>query len=163
LRKIRDHNSGIRSKLYLNFRPKLACFSAIAGYGEPIVVSRAGKFLVIVTLVLTTGLHWAALQTVAWTMMLADHMRTESVVAAMTHTFDGQHPCCLCKAIARAKKAEQEKQVAVQALRLEFVPFVENIFIPPTARHPFAHPINTYFPAANHPPLVPPPRRLAVS
>lgn len=112
----------------------------------------------IVTLVLTTGLHWAALQTVAWTVMLADHMRTESMMAAMTHTFDGQHPCCLCKAIARAKKAEQKNTMALSLVRLEFVPFAGNIQIPPPSRAEFAHPMDVYFPTVMHRPLVPPPR-----
>jgi hypothetical protein len=44
----------------------------------------------------------------------------------MTKTFDGQHPCCLCKAIANAKKSEQKNQVASQDLKLDFLPVHES-------------------------------------
>ena len=74
------------------------------------MLARFGKFIVVVALVTTTGLHWAMLQSVAWTTMLADNLRTQSLTEAVTHTFDGKHPCCLCKAIAAGKKSEQKKE-----------------------------------------------------
>jgi hypothetical protein len=37
------------------------------------VLARFSKFLVVVALVTTTGLHWAVLQSVAWTTMLASN------------------------------------------------------------------------------------------
>jgi hypothetical protein len=67
------------------------------------VLARFSKFLVVVALVATTGLHWAVLQSVAWTTMLASNLRTQSLAEAVTHTFDGRHPCCLCKTIAATK------------------------------------------------------------
>ena len=54
----------------------------------------------VAALVLTTGAHWAALQTVAWTTMLANNLCTQSVSEAVSHTFDGEHLCPLCRAIA---------------------------------------------------------------
>ena len=84
--------------------------------------ARCGKFLVIVALVLTTGLHWAALQTVAWTTMLADNLRTQSVSEAVSNTFDGEHPCPLCKAIAAAKKSEKKSEAVTPTLKMEFPP-----------------------------------------
>ena len=124
--------------------------------------ARAGKFLVIVTLVLTTGLHWAALQTVAWSFMLVDHVRTESVSLAVAHTFDGLHPCCLCKAIAKAKKSEQKTESAVALVRLEFVPFAGKIYLPSPAREAISTLLNTFFADRNLPPPLPPPRVLQV-
>jgi len=70
---------------------------------------------VVAALVLITGAHWAALQTVAWTTMLANNLRTQSVSEAVSHTFDGEHPCPLCRAIAAAKKSEK-KSAAVSPL-----------------------------------------------
>ena len=40
--------------------------------------SALGKFFVVVALVSTLGAHWALLQTVAWTTMLANNLRTQS-------------------------------------------------------------------------------------
>ena len=51
---------------------------------------RFGKILVIAALVLMTGAHWAALQTVAWTTMLANNLRTQSLTQAVSDTFDGE-------------------------------------------------------------------------
>ena len=84
------------------------------------MLARFGKFLVVVALVTTTGLHWAVLQSVAWTTMLADNLRTQSLTEAVTHTFDGNHPCCLCKAIAAGRKSEQKKEFTAPLQKLEF-------------------------------------------
>jgi hypothetical protein len=43
------------------------------------VFVRLGKFLVVISLAATLGAHWALLQTVAWTTMLADNLRTHSL------------------------------------------------------------------------------------
>jgi hypothetical protein len=93
------------------------------------VLARFGKFIVVVALVTTTGLHWAVLQSVAWTTMLADNLRTQSLTEAVTHTFDGEHPCCLCKAIAAGRKSEQKKEFTAPLQKLEFPPVKENFVL----------------------------------
>ena len=91
--------------------------------------ARGRKILVVAALVLTTGAHWAALQTVAWTTMLAGNLRTQSVSEAVSKTFDGKHPCCLCKAIAAAKKSEKKSEVVSPELKMEFPPAPENFLL----------------------------------
>ena len=82
------------------------------------------------------GAHWALLQTVAWTTMLADNLCTHSVTEAMAETFDGQHPCCLCKAIAAGKKSEKKAEFNLQTQKLEFPPAVQNfVLIAPSQFH----------------------------
>lgn len=90
---------------------------------------RCGKLLVIIALVFSTGLHWAALQTVAWTTMLANNLCTKSVSEAVANTFDGEHPCPLCKAITAGKKSENKSETTVLKSKLEFPPVVENIIL----------------------------------
>jgi hypothetical protein len=90
---------------------------------------RFGKFCVIVALIATTGLHWIGLQTVAWTTMLADNLCAHSVKEAVTKTFDGQHPCCLCKAIADGKKSEKKSEFSFHSQKLEFPPVKENFVL----------------------------------
>jgi hypothetical protein len=85
--------------------------------------------MVIVALVATTGLHWAALQSVAWTAMLADNLHAGSFCDAVTKTFDGQHPCCLCKAIAAGKQSEKKNEFSFQSQKLEFPPLAEKIIL----------------------------------
>ena len=60
-------------------------------------------------LVLTLGLHWAVLQSVAWAAMIVDYSRDGTFTEAVAMTFDGKHPCCLCKAIKKARAGEKQQ------------------------------------------------------
>ena len=55
------------------------------------------------------GLHWGILQTVAWTGMLIHYCQSGSVSGAVEKTFDGQHPCPLCNAIAKGQQNSSKK------------------------------------------------------
>jgi len=90
------------------------------------VLVRFGKILLLIALAATLGAHWALLQTVAWTTMLADNLQTNSFHDAAEKTFDGKHPCCLCKAIAAAKQSEKKTEFSLQSQKLEFPPVDEN-------------------------------------
>jgi len=81
------------------------------------VFIRIGKIFLVLALVAMLGAHWALLQTVAWTTMLADNLRSGSLHDAVTRTFDGQHPCCLCKAIAAGKQSEKKAEFSFQFFR----------------------------------------------
>jgi hypothetical protein len=112
---------------------------------------------VVVALVLTTGLHWAALQTVAWTAMLANNLCSQSVSEAVSQTFDGEHPCPLCKAIAAAKKSQQKTEAVTPVLKMEFPPAPENfVLISPAPISAFS--LATLFADSSFqkPPLPPP-------
>nr|MCH1922634.1 hypothetical protein [Shewanella ferrihydritica] len=52
------------------------------------------------------GGHWGVMQAVAWTSMLADYSAQDGFVVGAKKTFDGEHPCCMCKAIQEGKKKE---------------------------------------------------------
>jgi hypothetical protein len=55
------------------------------------------------------GGHWAVAQTVAWGQMLRDYtQRNGSFTVAVEQTFDGQHPCELCREIDAAKAQENQ-------------------------------------------------------
>jgi hypothetical protein len=86
------------------------------------MLRRIAKAAMIAALVVTIGAHWALLQTVAWTAMLADNLRQGSVCHALARTFDGNHPCCLCKAIAAGKKSDKKKDPRLQFKKLECPP-----------------------------------------
>jgi hypothetical protein len=84
------------------------------------VFARCGKWLVVLALVLSTGLHWAALQTVAWTTMIAANLGTESFSKAVSDTFDGKHLCPLCRAIAEGKRSEKSSDNLTIKLKFEY-------------------------------------------
>ena len=94
-----------------------------------VVFARSRKYLVVAALVLTTGAHWAALQTVAWTTMLANNLRTQSVSEAVSQTFDGEHPCPLCNAIATGKKSEKKSEGVAPTMKLEFPPVADKFVL----------------------------------
>jgi hypothetical protein len=126
------------------------------------VFVRCGKLLVVVALVLTTGLHWAALQTVAWTTMLAGNLCTQSVSEAVSNTFDGQHACPICRAIAAAKKSQQKAEAIAPALKMEFPPAPENfVLITPAPISAFSQAQLSADSFFQKPPL-PPPRAFGV-
>ncbi len=68
------------------------------------------KAVTVVLLILTLGLHWAALQAVAWAGMAVAYSRQAGVRQGLAMTFDGQHPCPLCKAIEQGRAEEQQQK-----------------------------------------------------
>jgi hypothetical protein len=85
------------------------------------VLIRIGHGLLIVALLAATGGHWALLQTVAWSNMLASNLRTDSFSEAVAKTFDGRHPCKMCQAISAGKKSEKKTEFPSPGKRLEFI------------------------------------------
>jgi hypothetical protein len=60
------------------------------------------------------GGHWAVLQGVAWATMVKDFSRTDSITQAVGKTFDGKHPCTMCKKIASARTSEEKAPLTVK-------------------------------------------------
>lgn len=63
-------------------------------------------------LIVSVGGHWALAQSLAWTGMLVSYSQEGTFEEAVQKTFDGAHPCNLCKAIDAGKAAEKESQQA---------------------------------------------------
>lgn len=68
-----------------------------------------GYVLSLMAVMATLGGHWIALQTVAWTCMIVDLSKTETLTSAITKTFDASHPCKLCLAIRDGRQQEQRE------------------------------------------------------
>jgi hypothetical protein len=126
------------------------------------MAARCGKVLIIIALVATTGLHWAAFQSLAWASMLASNLRTEPVSIAVQNTFDGEHPCCLCKAIAAGKKTQKKSEAALASIRIEFPPVVVDGAMIAPAHFPGFPRIDLWAPSTRLEPPTPPPRLLPV-
>ena len=119
---------------------------------------RFGKILVVAVVVLTTGLHWAALQSVAWTAMFAKNIRAECFAQAVTTTFDGKHPCCLCKAIAAAQKSEKKSEAVSFAVKMEFPPVPPAVAVYPPSQFVVIRPGDSFADLLPSKPPLPPPR-----
>src|SRR5271156_2363153 len=79
-----------------------------------------GKWLVISAMISALGGHWAVLQSVAWTTMVFANAKHANLSQALQQTFDGKHPCPLCKTIEKGRQSEkkQDTQVAVSKINL---------------------------------------------
>ncbi len=119
---------------------------------------RFGKIFVVVALIASTGAHWAVLQSVAWTTMLADNLRTHSLSESVARTFDGKYPCPICKAIAAAKKSEKKTESTLQTQKLEFPPAKGNPVLIAPSNFRLLPPVNFFAESLTQKPLTPPPR-----
>ena len=61
------------------------------------------------------GCHWAILQAGAWAGMAVSYSQQGGLVAGLSQTFDGEHPCPICKAIQDGKRQEQRKAPLLSA------------------------------------------------
>lgn len=74
-------------------------------------ITRHFRLAVVLLACLSVGLHWSALQVVGWVSMAVEFSRTRPVAAALEMTFDGKHPCELCKLVQdHGPQSEGEKQ-----------------------------------------------------
>jgi len=67
----------------------------------------AGCVLCLAATLAALGGHWLALQSFAWACMIGDYSKQGSLASAISKTFDGQHPCGLCRTIQQARQQEQ--------------------------------------------------------
>jgi hypothetical protein len=98
-----------------------ACEAADQEACSQIVQRIARNFTLLILLLALTGGQWALLQTAAWAGMLVQHLRSQSLAAAVSQTFDGQHPCAMCKAIAKQKSSEKKPDVEIKLDRIDLL------------------------------------------
>lgn len=68
------------------------------------------------------GGHWLVLQSVAWTRMLAEFSKQDSLPAAICKTFDGQHPCPMCLKIRAGRQQEEQQSKEAPLTKIEKLP-----------------------------------------
>ncbi len=124
------------------------------------MLPRLARALVIVALTISLGAHWAFLQSVAWVGMVYTYAKQAGLSEGISMTFDGDHPCCLCKAIQKGKADERKQQQKAAApsndLKLGLPP-VKFVF-----DHPPRPPLSLFVPSLLSEwissPELPPPR-----
>jgi hypothetical protein len=85
------------------------------------LVLKAARLTIVLLVALSLGLHWAFLQTVAWTSMLVRYSQENDLGKAVSMTFDGEHPCPLCKAVEEGRAQEKKKeQQQTKPLKIDF-------------------------------------------
>lgn len=95
---------------------------------------RLPRLLVTVALACSVGLHWSLLQSVAWTTMLVGNLQFLTISEAVQRTFDGKHPCALCKAVAEGKKSEKKSETVLSLKKFDGLnQAVAILFSPPAS------------------------------
>jgi len=51
--------------------------------------------------------------------MIIDYARADSLPHAVARTFDGKHPCAMCKEISKSKKAEEKPATVKSDKKIE--------------------------------------------
>jgi hypothetical protein len=72
-----------------------------------------GKWFMVLSLCAAIGLHWVALQSVAWAGMLLSYSHSGSMTSAIEKTFDGRHPCPLCNAIQKGEQSGKKQEFQI--------------------------------------------------
>jgi hypothetical protein len=92
------------------------------------VTARLPRILIALALASSIGLHWTVLQVVAWAGMIVSYSQDAPLGQAVVKTFDGEHPCTLCKQIAEGKRSEKKPDLKFEFKKLEF-PYAPFAFI----------------------------------
>jgi hypothetical protein len=73
-------------------------------------VVRIVRFVLTLVLMISIGAQWAVLQSAAWLGMAVSYsIRAGSVVDGLGKTFDGRHPCALCRAVEKGSRDGKRK------------------------------------------------------
>ena len=105
------------------------------------MLPRLPKLAVVMALSCSIGLHWAFFQSLAWVGMVVSYSQNSPLKEALVKTFDGKHPCALCKEIAKGQRSEKKSESPLQLRKFEFLSAkAQFVFAAPrTFWHPDAH------------------------
>jgi hypothetical protein len=123
----------------------------------PPVLSKISRWALVFTLCASLGCHWGLLQSVAWVGMIVNYSCQGSIKDAMCKTFDGRHPCPLCKLVRAGKAGEKKPDAQLNIKQID-------LFAGQTASFAFPPRANSYFSVPHRVtsrtdvPLLPPPR-----
>jgi len=124
------------------------------------VIRCVGRIVTILALCCAIGLHWIALQSVAWTTMIFEYSKHAPLRAAITQAFDGAHPCSLCHAVNTGKNSEKKPELQSPTPKIDMICAAHALrLLPPFRPFEFAA-ANFSLTERRHSPPVPPPRSL---
>jgi hypothetical protein len=124
------------------------------------MLRNAGRIATIFTLCCAIGLHWIALQSLAWTTMIVDYSNRAPLRQAISQTFDGMHPCSLCHAVNTGRNSEKKSDLQSPSPKIDMICAARAIRLLPPFR-PFEFAVaNFSLIEWRHSPPVPPPRSL---
>ncbi len=120
---------------------------------------------IVLLMCVSLGMHWTVLQGIAWTQMLISYASEGTLAEAVEKTFDGEHPCPLCKKVQEGQQQHEDDSTPVAAKSLkkfEAVLVAQTRVVPPPAViRSFPESVSSFEGWHDVPPT-PPPRGAAV-
>ena len=121
------------------------------------MLARLSRVIALFAAVQILGGHWLALQSVAWIGMVADYSRGETLAVALEKTFDGEHPCVLCKVVKSGREQQQQQEVSKLIVKVEAT-LAPALRLPPPAASPWQYALRPSLETQrSHAPPTPPP------
>ena len=128
-------------------------------HSTPPSLPRLARAVVVVAICLSLGLQWAALQGIAWTGMLIEFSKEGTLVEAVSKTFNGDHPCPLCKAVEKGAQQQDQKGLEKSSLKKLDAVVVQAVrLVPPPGLRVLYPVLETRLVQQCLPPVVEPPR-----
>jgi len=125
------------------------------------VLRCTGRIATILALCCAIGLHWIALQSLAWTTMIIDYSKRAPLREAITQTFDGAHPCSLCHAVNTGKNSEKKSDLQSSTPKIDMICVTRAIRLTPPFRRLDYLTSDFSVCEFRRSPAVPPPRSLS--
>lgn len=124
------------------------------------VKDRFGQILCFAAVFQLLGGHWAILQTAAWVGMVIEYSANDGIQAGLFKTFDGEHPCELCKSIAKHTGAEKKHASQLEIGKINLIAQASATLLLPPSRFWYQKVRSRLVSGVSRPPPVPPPREL---
>ena len=108
------------------------------------------------------GGHWIVLQTYAWGKMAIEYSKTAGFFKGVEKTFDGEHPCDMCKHLQKETQKDNSDPIKVDLVKLlkqsEILPSLFSTHRITSISFPIAYSVSTFlFSTRDEVPLTPPP------
>lgn len=116
------------------------------------------QLVVAVALICAIGGQWAILQSIAWIGMTVSYSQNSTLKEALVKTFDGKHPCKICKAVQEGKKSERQNSLLKVEVKLELWAVRSASLLDPPPHFLPAFPESSFALLRAQSPPTPPPR-----
>lgn len=124
----------------------------------------AARWIMVLGLMVSIGLHTVVIQSTAWASMLITYsIQKGSVAQAVAETFDGEHPCPLCQLAKKAGSMPADDKQAPKAdgkIKLHLIADAVSAIVisaPPPQVFPVRAEVRSF--VLSQSPDTPPPRR----
>jgi hypothetical protein len=88
------------------------------------ILKFAGIVACSLSLLVMSGGHLFALQSLAWARMMVEFSNTDSLQSALSKTFSGQYPCPLCLKVQKSWREQQQQEKDLPGLQMQAMPEV---------------------------------------